>query len=519
MQTRNWVFSLFVFLVAVPVGAAAYLGSVGLARERAMLIDRERREMVLRADEMRDRLVDTLQRLYRRESARPFDDYFAIETSPLRRNDTRAPLHDYFQISPVGAPVIPWGTPAEVPGDIRELARMRQAAQQADVPVGDNDRRERLHFATRDLVVREVRMADRQTWIQGFRVDAGRIEQRYLDPDSPQTILPPRERRPRLQRLRLVPENKRTLDQPGNGPFGLPLLIHRYVVPPESSREPALVPPGYLLSVALRPAPELAAALEEAEERLLWILGAVGVVVLLGMLFAWRAVREESRLAARKSEFVSAVSHELRTPLTSIRMYADMLKEGWVKDDGTAKEYFALISAESERLARLVNNVLDFSRIEKGRKTFQKQLGDPAPVIRDVGEVLAPYLEEKGFVLALDVPEHLPQCSFDKDALTQILVNLIDNAVKYGGREVRVEAEARDGQVVLRVLDRGPGIPESEREGIFQPFQRGSTAPRAGGSGLGLALVRHYAAGHGGRIEVSDRDGGGAIFSLILPAA
>lgn len=198
-------------------------------------------------------------------------------------------------------------------------------------------------------------------------------------------------------------------------------------------------------------------------------------------------------------------------------MYADMLKEGWVKDEKAAGEYFALIAAESERLARLVNNVLDFSRIERGKKTFEMRLQDPAPVVREAAETLRPYLRERGLKLEVDVPETLPAATFDRDALVQILVNLIDNASKHGKDEVRVEAAASDGHVVLRVLDRGPGVPAADRERIFDPFTRGANAA-AGGSGLGLALVRHYAAAHRGRVEVGDREGGGAVFSLVLPA-
>jgi signal transduction histidine kinase len=278
------------------------------------------------------------------------------------------------------------------------------------------------------------------------------------------------------------------------------------------------VPPGYILAFEIHPAAALSSDLAVAEERLAWALGIMGFVVLLGSLFLWRAVHAESRLAARKAEFVSAVSHELRTPLTSIRMYADMLKEGGVRDETAARDYFALIASESERLARLVNNVLDFSRIERGKKTFEMRAGDPAPVVREAAEMLRPYLREKGLRLEIDVPEKLPMATFDRDALVQILVNLIDNASKHGKEEVRVEAATAEGGVVLRVLDRGPGVPPEERERIFDPFTRGANAA-SGGSGLGLALVRHYALAHRGRVEVADREGGGAVFSLLLPAA
>jgi len=342
------------------------------------------------------------------------------------------------------------------------------------------------------------------------------IAERYLDPVSPHSVVPRFD--DRLEYARLVEERH----VPGvvpTGEFGLPSIYYRYVVPTGRQATPLPIGSGFVLEMGLHPASALGKQIRAGEERLLWTLGTVALVVLLGSLFAWRAVRAETRLAARKAEFVSAVSHELRTPLTSIRMYADMLKEGWVKDETTREDYFALISAESERLARLVNNVLDFSSIEKGRKDFEMQLGDPGDVVRDVAQVLRPYLRQKGFELHVEVPDALPECSFDKDALTQILVNLIDNAVKYGEREVRLEAEATGGEVCLRVLDRGKGIPAGERDKIFEAFHRGSNAHSAGGSGLGLALVHHYASAHNASIEVGAREGGGAVFSLRLPAA
>ncbi|MFI5403466.1 MAG: sensor histidine kinase, partial [Planctomycetota bacterium] len=359
-----------------------------------------------------------------------------------------------------------------------------------------------------DLAVRNVGGV-----LEGFRVSPEQVNRMFLDPLSPQSVVP----RPdaRIGKVSLVRDDERARLGPP-GPLGLPQTICLYPVPATRAAEPVLLPPGYILLFEVHPADALAKDLAAAEERLLWTLGVMGFVVLLGSLFLWRAVQAESRLAARKAEFVSTVSHELRTPLTSIRMYADMLKEGWVKDEKAASEYFALIAAESERLARLVNNVLDFSRIERGKKTFEMRPQDPGPVVREAAETLRPYLREKGLKLEIDVPDTLPAATFDRDALVQILVNLIDNASKHGKDEVRVEAAARDGSVVLRVLDRGPGVPAAERERIFDPFTRGANAA-SGGSGLGLALVRHYATAHKGRVEVTDREGGGAVFSLVLP--
>jgi signal transduction histidine kinase len=539
LPTRSALFLLFALLVAVPVAAAIYLGSAGLERERAMLVETERQAMARRADELRDDLVARLQDLFRREWARPVTEYRKSASTPLAQNDLRSPTHDYFEIAPEGKVALPWGEAGEIPADIRDFAqgetvRMMflsgveaQGLQEWILPVsglggGGGGQSDILRvYGTPpvlqdDLEARSVLSNGRVQLVQGFRVDVARIESRFLDALSPLSVVPRMDER--LESARLVPEAQR-LPNPPVGRHGLPNLYYRFVLATGRDDDPVLLPRGYLLEIGMHPAAALGGQLAAADDRLVWTLGAVGFVVLLGLLFAWRAVRAESRLATRKAEFVSAVSHELRTPLTSIRMYADMLKEGWVKDEQTAKDYFGLISAESERLTRLVNNVLDFSRIEKGRKDFEMRLGDPAPVVRDVAGVLAPYLREKGFELQLEVPERLPECAFDKDALTQILVNLIDNAVKYGAREVRVEAEAIDGRVVLRVLDRGPGIPAEEQGRIFEPFSRGENAGSVGGSGLGLALVHHYVDAHGGRIEVGDREGGGAVFALSLPAA
>jgi len=500
LPTRSALFFLFLFLVGVPVAAAVYLGTIGLDRERAMLVDRERAAMEQRADEVRDALVRKLQELYRVELERPASAY------ALLGNDRHRPTQDYFQFD--GAQLRA-GADAAVPQDVAALARSEWARAALET-LGEASFT--LHG---DLAVRGARTGNARL-LQGFRIDVGRIERRFLDPASPERVVPRFDER--LERVEVVPDDAR-LHVQGDGPFGLPTMLYRHIVPAARDNAPLLLPAGYVLALAVHPAAALAKDLEAVERRLAWTLGLVAFVVILGMLFLWRALRAETRLATRKADFVDAVSHELRTPLTSIRMYADMLKEGWVKDEETARDYFALISAESERLARLVNNVLDFSRIEKGKKSFRMQVGDPAPVVRDVAEVLRPYLKEKGFELALEVPETLPACSFERDALTQILVNLIDNAVKYGEKEVRVEAEAKDGHIVLRVLDRGPGVPEEEREKIFAPFERGTGVSGGSGSGLGLALVKHYASAHRGRIEVGARDGGGAVFALHVPLA
>jgi len=489
LRTRSALLILFSLLVAVPVAAAAYLGGAGLARERTVLVERERDTMERRCGEVRDALVRRLQELYR---------------SPARAAAIGL-TRDAFRVLPDGT--VETADKGPVPEDVRTLAHSEVAGSLLADLSG------RYYFQG-DLAARAI-VAGNARVLEGFRLAPERIERVFLDPVSPHSVVPRIDER--IERVALVRDDARLFVR-GTGPFGLPQAIHLHPFPPGRAADPVLMPPGYVLAFDVHPAAALASDVATAEGRLAWTLGVTAFIVLLGSLFVWRALRAESRLAARKAEFVSAVSHELRTPLTSIRMYADMLKEGWVKDEAAARDYFALIAAESERLARLVNNVLDFSRIERGRKTFDMRIGDPAPVVREAAEVLRPYLREKGLRLELEVPETLPATGFDHDALVQILVNLIDNAARHGKEEVRIEATAGEGGVVLRVLDRGPGVPAEERERIFDPFTRGQSAT-GGGSGLGLALVRHYALAHHGRIEVTDRDGGGAVFSLVLPAA
>jgi len=563
LRKARAVLWLFLGLVGAPVGAAVYLGTAGLERERAFLVGEEADALGRSADKARDELVRELLALARTESDRDYLHYLPeyVPVLPGRVQSVRLPsplatqpqegfrpFADRFQLTPSGRLTTPAGEPSQ---EVRQLVaspaarkwfadpveparrdgvpvvkiprslvlanrRLAEGETTAEVDPNDAETMAVVYsgFAFEgEFAVRVVQFEDGYRLVQGFRVDVDALARATLP------AIPSDERIERTEMLRDDEAPRPQLDS-----RGLPVLAHRAVWPEGRYAGRLLLPRGpYLLVLRLRASPALDRALVESGARVRTILTAMAVVVLLGFAFAWRAVRAETVLASRRSEFVSAVSHELRTPLTSIRMYADMLKEGWVKDETTAKDYFALISAESERLARLVNNVLDFSRIERGKKTFDMRVGDPAPVVRETAELLRPYLKEKGFALDLAVPEALPPCSFDRDALTQILVNLMDNAVKYGEgrgtREVRVDAQARDARVVLRVMDRGHGVPTDERERIFLPFHRGRNAAAAGGSGLGLALVRHYALAHGGRVDVRDRDGGGAEFALAIPVA
>ena len=181
--------------------------------------------------------------------------------------------------------------------------------------------------------------------------------------------------------------------------------------------------------------------------------------ILLGGWMMAETARRQMRLAQQKTDFVSNVSHELKTPLTSIRMFADMLAEQRVSDPSRQANYLRIISAESARLTRLINNVLDFARMERGAPSGERRPCDLVEIAREVVDTCRPHLESLNIALALEIEAVALPVTGDRDALAQIVLNLLSNAEKYGGREIQVRAYCRDGAACVDVLDRGPGIP------------------------------------------------------------
>jgi signal transduction histidine kinase len=231
--------------------------------------------------------------------------------------------------------------------------------------------------------------------------------------------------------------------------------------------------------------------------------------------------RRQLALAQKKTDFVSNVSHELKTPLTSIRMFAELLAEDRVKEPEKRRRYLRIIASESERLARLVNNVLDFARLERKRKNYDMRAADAFPVIQRVWEAESDRLREAGFTLDwVDGYGPYPVVC-DSDALAQILVNLISNAEKYSPdkKEVILRSAIEGEMLAISVLDRGTGVQKGMEKRIFQTFFRGSDSLSSGvqGSGLGLTLSRHMARDQGGDITYEPREGGGSIFTLRIP--
>jgi len=216
------------------------------------------------------------------------------------------------------------------------------------------------------------------------------------------------------------------------------------------------------------------------------------------------------------------VSHEFKTPLTTIRLYAELLEQGRVPDETRRGEYLGTIGRETQRLARLVNNALDFSRLEQGRKKFLREPLDLGGELSRLLDTQLPRFGETGLALRREIPVAPLPATTDRDAFEQIVLNLLDNACKYAGAggEVTVQLGPQAGaSAELRVLDRGPGVPVEHRERIFEKFHRvdDTLTAEKHGAGLGLSIARQLARGLGGELRYEPRPGGGAAFILELP--
>ena len=279
--------------------------------------------------------------------------------------------------------------------------------------------------------------------------------------------------------------------------------------------------PDWRLAVYQAPG---AAPRQAVRRQVMFFTGALGVlvaVIVAGIVTTWRLMRRETEMARLKSDFVANVSHDLKTPLSVIRMFGETLEMGRVTDEGRRQEYYRVITREGERLTRLIDNVLDFSRIEGGRQTYEMTPTAVEPLVRGTLETFAYPLAQQGFKVEVSVAPDLPEVAMDADAVGQALANLIDNAIKYSAddRALTVDARVVDGRLVIAVTDRGLGIASGEQAKIFEKFYRVGRSDTQGrrGSGVGLALVRHIAEAHGGDVTVQSAPGEGSRFSLRLP--
>jgi signal transduction histidine kinase len=283
----------------------------------------------------------------------------------------------------------------------------------------------------------------------------------------------------------------------------------------------SFINPGWRLGLRLRQVTEEQWARRNFYLTLaLWLL--MSGTLAGGLWLALRAASREVKLSQMKSDFVSNVSHELRTPLASIRVFGEFLKLGLPEDARTVRQYGEYIESESRRLTGLINNILDFSRIESEQKSYSFELADVNELVSETLKTFELLLKHSEFELRLEAAAPpLPHLLVDTDALTQAFVNLLDNAVKYSGaaREIVVTLARNHLWATIAVSDRGIGIPDDEQAKIFERFHRVSRGlvHDVKGTGLGLAIVKHIVEAHHGRITVASRAGHGSTFTIFLP--
>jgi len=253
------------------------------------------------------------------------------------------------------------------------------------------------------------------------------------------------------------------------------------------------------------------------------LLAFIVVLMLLGAFLMGRDISREAETTRLQTEFVHNISHELKTPLTLIRLYGETLQRKENLTEEQRRESYEIITKESERLSHLINNVLDFSRIDMGRKEFSFTKGSLSRVVQETLDSYRYHLEKKGFEVREEIAPDLPEMMFDREAVASALINLLSNSMKFSPeqKEVTVRLFRRNGLAVIQVEDKGIGISREDLAGIFQRFYRakGSLVSETRGSGLGLTLVKHTAEAHGGSVEVESEPGKGSVFSIILPVS
>ncbi len=252
-----------------------------------------------------------------------------------------------------------------------------------------------------------------------------------------------------------------------------------------------------------------------------WTILTLLIVLIFGLILIVKTVSHEMEILKIKSDFVSSVSHEFKTPLTSIQALTERLREGKVKNPEKMQQYFSVISQDTDKLIRLVGNILNFSKIEEGKIAYEFVETEISQWLPQIVDNFKKENMQREIKINTKIPAKIPSIKIDKNALSQAIYNLLDNAIKFSAEKkgVAVIVKREKEYLVIKVKDDGIGIPRSEWDKIFEKFYQGKNAikysPR--GTGLGLTLVRNTAEAHGGKISVESNEGQGSTFSLILP--
>jgi signal transduction histidine kinase len=506
--------------VLIPCGIWYWLSTRQLAREAEQLEASARWEASTAAEQMASHLAVQLEELSDHEATRPYLHYWPeymsrgemgsameLRTSPLSQGRRHKMILAHFQIDEDGRMTSPdpdlelgaidfsdpaAGAPIENP--IRRTQILASVIPNASAePPRPDELAQVTPFRWQTgawkgeptlMAIRQVITVD-QTYVQGFAVDSGCLPHWFYDGGFPAALQPGEPRKPVDAKIPIY---------------------------------------GAAWHISVDPEPRLIRARARAatlrkqfhQSYLIGVLAAVlagsCVVVLL---------RRSERLAEERSRFAAAAAHELRTPLAGIRLHGEMLALALGNPTRVA-EYAQRITDEAERLSRLVSNVFSYSQLEQKRLRIHKSRGDLGQAVREALTLMGPIVEKAGAALIVRIDEGLPALELDKDAVHQIVRNLVDNAEKYTreypDRRIEVSVHAIADGLELAVRDHGPGVPPQARSFIFKPFARQDESS-ASGLGLGLAVVRTLALAHGGQAHYADAPGGGACFVVRFPLA
>ena len=301
------------------------------------------------------------------------------------------------------------------------------------------------------------------------------------------------------------------------------LLMSEYI--PEDAPPVYTVFPKELPSWSLTLYPQnsglLASLFRPRASIFLYIFIAIVIILAFGLFFTLQTVNNELNLSKMKSQFMSTVSHEFKSPLTSIRQMAEMLVQGRVPTRERQHKYQTTILQQSERLSHLIDNILDFSKMEEGRKLFHFEKNDITPVIRNIVESFQNHTAEQGFSIDLSITEPVPDVIFDREAMEQVMHNLLDNACKYSGdsRKIEVHLLSKGDRIIISVRDFGVGIKKEDHDKIFSRFYRAGEelTQTVKGSGIGLTIVKQLVEAHKGKIDVESEVGRGSKFIVTIP--
>ena len=278
--------------------------------------------------------------------------------------------------------------------------------------------------------------------------------------------------------------------------------------------------PGYSIGIRLR-GTSVEDIVRARSERNLILIGILDIFLIGAVWLVYRTLKKEMELVRLKGDFVSNVSHELRTPLSLIRMFTETLSMKRIQSEEKKLEYYETILQETERLTRLINNILNFSRMEAGKKQYHLEPMALNEIVTSVMKTYTSHLEHEGFSCSVQLTENLPSIQADREAIAEALINILDNAVKYSATDkyARIKTSQRESMISVEVEDHGIGIDKQHHKKIFETFYRVSTGltNNIKGSGLGLSLVSHIMNAHEGMIELESESGKGSTFRLLFP--